>query len=226
MIVSVKICGISTEDALDTAIDAGADYAGFVFFERSPRHLPLDRAEALARRAAGRIKTVALTVNAGGDAIKTILDRVQPDFLQLHGEESVERMIEIRHFSAARIIKAIKVGAPDDIEAGRRAYEAEADVLLFDAQASAVPDALPGGNGLSFDWRWLPRAGLRPDFMLSGGLCAENVLSALDASGARAVDVSSGVEAAPGVKDPALIRRFIETVKSCQCVSPVPAAVE
>ncbi len=213
MTVSVKICGISNETALDAAIEAGADYAGFVFFERSPRNVSPDRAAALARRAEGRIKTVALTVNAGEETIKAIGGEVQPDYFQLHGDENTERLWAIRKLTGARIIKAIKVGTACDIQ-GARMYQGDADFLLFDAQARAVPGALPGGNGLSFDWRWLSGAGLRPDYILSGGLRPDNVLIALAASGASAVDVSSGVESSPGVKDPALIRRFVETAKS------------
>lgn len=225
MTILVKICGISTEEALEAAIEAGADYAGFVFFERSPRNVTLSRAAALARRAERRIKTVALTVNAGADAIEVIAGEVRPDFFQLHGDENVERIGSLRKLTSTKIIKAIKVGTPCDIE-GARLYEDEADLLLFDAQASAaLPDALPGGNGLSFDWRWLQGAALRRDFMLSGGLRAENVLTALAASGASAVDVSSGVETSPGVKDPSLIRQFIKAAKSFErAASPVSNA--
>ncbi len=213
MTVSVKICGISNDSALDAAIEAGADYAGFVFFERSPRHVSLKQAAALARRAAARIKTVALTVNAGSEAIKAIGGEVRPDYFQLHGDENIERLCAIRSLTGARIIKAIKVGTACDIQ-GARMYEEDADLLLFDAQARAVPNALPGGNGLPFDWRWLAGAGLRADYILSGGLRPDNLLAALATSGASTVDVSSGVESSPGVKDPALIRRFVEIAKS------------
>ena len=213
MTILVKICGISTEEALEAAIEAGADYAGFVFFERSPRNVTLSRAAALARRAGGRIKTVALTVNAAADSIRVIAGEVRPDFFQLHGDENVERVSSIRKLTSTKIIKAIKVGTPCDIQ-GSRLYEDEADLLLFDAQAVSLPDVLPGGNGLSFNWRWLQGAALRRDFMLAGGLRAENVLTALAESGASAVDVSSGVETSPGVKDPALIRQFIKAAKS------------
>ena len=213
MTILVKICGISTEDALDAAIEAGADYAGFVFFERSPRNTTVSRAAALARRAEGRLKTVALTVNARAEAIKEIADVVRPDFFQLHGDENVERIATIRKLTSANIIKAIKVGSPCDIQ-GARVYEGEADLLLFDAQAAQHPDVLPGGNGLSFNWHWLEGCALRRDFMLAGGLRVDNVLKALGESGASAVDVSSGVKSAPGVKDLALIREFIETAKS------------
>lgn len=211
--ILVKICGISTEAALDAAIEEGAEYAGFVFFEKSPRHVAVSRAALLARRAQGHIKTVALTVNAPDDAIAAIAGEVCPDFVQLHGSETVERIAAIRALTSAKIIKAIKVGSPCDIT-GARFYEGEAELLLFDTQATSLPDALPGGNGLSFNWRWLAGAGLRPDFMLSGGLRPENVETALRESGASAVDVSSGVESSPGVKDPALIRQFIRTAKS------------
>ncbi len=223
MTVSVKICGISTEEALEAAIEAGADYAGLVFFERSPRHLTIEQAAKLARAAAGRIKTVALTVNAADAEIKAIVSEVRPDFLQLHGSESLERIAGIRAISHAGIIKAIKVGAPGDLLAAHH-FGPAADLLLFDAQAGAVPGALPGGNGIAFDWTWLPKASLKPDFMLSGGLNSSNVLEALGASGALAVDVSSGVETSPGVKSPALIRQFIKTAKSFEPVPPASAA--
>jgi phosphoribosylanthranilate isomerase len=220
--VSVKICGISTEEALETAIEAGADYAGFVFFARSPRNVGLDRAAVLSRLAEGRIKTVALIVNAGDDAIMDIASAVRPDFFQLHGEENLERIVAIRKFAPSRIIKAIKVGTPCDI-AGARVYEDDADLLLFDAQAR-LPNALPGGNGLSFDWRWLRGTAIRPDYMLSGGLRPDTVRAALEASGARAVDVSSGVETSPGQKDNGLIRDFIKAAKSFEPGAFAPAA--
>ncbi len=225
MTTLVKICGISTEDALEAAIESGAAYAGFVFFERSPRNITVSRAAALAQRALGRIKTVALTVNAGDDAIKAIAEEVRPDFFQLHGEENVERIAAIRRLTSTKIIKAIKVGSLCDIQ-GARVYEDEADLLLFDAQAAAVPDVLPGGNGLSFNWRWLQGAVLRRGFMLAGGLRIDNVLTALGESGASAVDVSSGVESSPGVKDPTLIRQFIKTAKSFEAAGRISTAAE
>ncbi len=225
MTVSVKICGISTEDALDAAIEAGADYAGLVFFARSPRNVSLARAGSLARHAGTSIHIAALTVNADDAEIEAIMAHVKPQFLQLHGDESVERVAAIRRLSRVSIIKAIKVKALDDIY-NARAYESEADILLFDAQAPAVPGALPGGNGLSFDWTLLPQADLRPNFMLSGGLKSDNVLAALEASGASAVDVSSGVEISPGVKSSQLIRQFIKTAKSFEPAPPVPNAAK
>ncbi|MGO9806698.1 MAG: phosphoribosylanthranilate isomerase, partial [Rhodomicrobium sp.] len=219
MSVSVKICGLSAKKTLEAAIEAGADYAGFVFFERSPRNVSLKQAARLAKFAEGRIKTVALTVNATDEAIEAIEAKVRPDFLQLHGDESPERIAAIRSLSRASIIKAIKVGSPKDIGDSRR-YEPAADILLFDARPFCVPGALPGGNGLAFDWTWLPKASLRPNFMLSGGLNSANLLEALSASGAFAVDVSSGVETTPGVKTPARIKKFVRIAKSFK-----PAAV-
>ncbi len=223
MTVSVKICGISTEEALDAAIEAGADYAGFVFYKKSPRHLSIARAAELARRAEGNIFTVALTVSARYGTLKAIRDKVRPDFVQLHGNESVERTAAIRRLTKAHVIKAIKVGTPGDISAAG-IFEPAADLLLFDAHAARLPNALPGGNGLTFDWTWLQKTRLRPNFMLSGGLHSDNVLAALHASGASAVDVSSGVETSPGVKSPLLIRKFIKAAKSFDPAASVRTA--
>ncbi len=206
MSVSVKICGLSTTDTLEAAIEAGADYAGFVFFPRSPRNVSVEQAARLARAAAPRIKTVALTVNAPDELIQEIEAEVHPDFLQLHGDETPERIAQIRALSGARIIKAIKVGCEEDVTTARR-FEACADILLFDAKPTATPGALPGGNGVAFDWTWLPKAGLRPNFMLSGGLNSDNVLKALSASGAMSADVSSGVRERSGRKKPRADRR-------------------
>jgi phosphoribosylanthranilate isomerase len=222
MSVSVKICGLSTKATLEAAIEAGGDYAGFVFFEKSPRNVSLKQAARLARLAEGRIKTVALTVNASDEAIEEIEARVRPDFLQLHGDETPERIDAIRKLSRAAIIKAIKVGSPADVKAASR-FERTADILLLDAKA-ATPGALPGGNGLAFDWAWLPKAKLKKNFMLSGGLNSDNLLEALQVSGASAVDVSSGVETSPGVKTPARIRKFIGIAKSFKPAAPVSGA--
>jgi phosphoribosylanthranilate isomerase len=212
MSVLVKICGLSTKQTLEAAIEAGADFAGFVFFEPSPRHLSLRQAARLAKLAEGHIKTVALTVNASDAMIATILSEVNPSFLQLHGDESLERIAAIRALSRKPVIKAIKVGSVKDIKAAG-VFEREASILLFDAKAS--PSArTPGGNGRAFNWAWLSKAAARPNFMLSGGLNRDNVLGALAASRASIVDVSSGVETAPGRKTPAKIRKFVETAKS------------
>ncbi len=220
MSVSVKICGLSTAETLEAAIQAGADYAGFVFFPRSPRNVSVEQAAALAKAAKGRIKTVVLTVDAPDELILEIEAKVHPDFLQLHGGETPGRIAEIRALSRARIIKAVKIGCEEDVAEARR-FEACVDILLFDAKPGAAPHALPGGNGIAFDWTWLPKASLRPNFMLSGGLNSDNVLNALSVSGAMSADVSSGVESAPGVKAPARIEEFIRIAKSFEPARPV-----
>ncbi|MGA7326547.1 MAG: phosphoribosylanthranilate isomerase [Rhodomicrobium sp.] len=222
MTISVKICGISTRRGLEAAIEAGANYVGFVFFPRSPRNVSLARAAKLAGHAEGRVKTVALTVNADDAAIEKIMAECQPQFLQLHGDESVERVANMRELSGASIIKAIKVRTARDAGAAR-AYEAVADILLFDAQAPSLA-LCPGGNGLSFDWTLLRKAPLRPNFMVSGGLNSANVRMALRVSGASAVDVSSGVETLPGVKSPRLIRQFVRNVRSFDLARPLATA--
>jgi phosphoribosylanthranilate isomerase len=222
MSVSVKICGLKYAKHLEAAIEAGADYAGFVFFERSPRNVSLKQAAQLAKRAKGRIQTVALTVNPTDLAIRDLEAKVRPDFIQLHGSETPERIAAIRALTRARIIKAVKIGSREDVEHALR-FEPFADILLFDAKPLA-PGALPGGNGIAFDWTWLPEAKLRPNFMLSGGLNSDNVLKALSASGALSADVSSGVETAPGLKSAARIKKFIRIAKSFEPAAPVPAA--
>lgn len=219
MTISVKICGISTEEALEAAISAGADYAGFVFFPKSPRNVSIARAQILASQARDRIKTVALIVNADDEAVSEIVAGVRPDFLQLHGDETPQRVAAIKALSGARIIKAVKVASPADIVAAAD-YESAADILLFDAPPPN-PSALPGGNGVPFDWTWLNAASLRANFMLSGGLNSDNVWTAVRRSGATAVDVSSGVESSPGKKDAALIRTFIEAAKSSEPLAPL-----
>jgi phosphoribosylanthranilate isomerase len=222
MTVSVKICVLSTEDTLEAAIGAGADYAGLVFFPRSPRNVSLERAAELATLARGRIAIVALTVDADDALLEAIKTRVAPEFHQLHGRESAERVADIRRRFGARIIKAVKVGSLDDIEASR-VFEPAADIVLFDAPPPRAPDALPGGNGISFDWTWLAKAQPRPDFMLSGGLDPDNVRLAIATSGSASVDVSSGVERAPGVKDPDLIARFVRAAKNLEPVAATAA---
>jgi phosphoribosylanthranilate isomerase len=214
MTVAVKICGLSTPETVAAALDAGADYVGFVFFPKSPRHVTLAQAAALAGQARGKAKIVALTVDADDALLLDIVRDVKPDLIQAHGAETPERIAAIRALTGTGVMKALKVGGPEDIAAARD-YAAVADLVLFDAKAPAsLKEALPGGNGLSFDWSLLAdgRGGHR--FMLSGGLTPENVAEAVAVTGAGLVDVSSGVESAPGIKDPARIRKFIEAVKT------------
>jgi phosphoribosylanthranilate isomerase len=217
MSVAVKICGLSRPDVLDAALEAGASYVGLVFYEPSPRNITLEQAEDLAARARGRALIVALTVNAPDALLRDIAERVRPDYIQAHGEESPERVRDMTDLTGTPVIKAVKVKQSRDVE-GARAYSNVAAMVLFDARApDALADALPGGNGIAFDWSLLESShGGRPQFMLSGGLTCANVAEAIRITGAPIIDVSSGVERAPGVKDPALIRKFIEAARSAR----------
>ncbi len=206
----VKICGLRTIDALEASIDAGADLAGFVFFEKSPRHLTLDAAKALAGRAAGRIGVVALTVDASDEWLEAIIDAIRPDFLQLHGRETPERVRAAKTRFNLPVIKAIGVGCGEDLVAAK-AY-AEADVLLYDAKPA--PDAgRPGGLGRAFDWDLLSRAPKEKAWLLSGGLTPQTVAEAIRVTGAPGVDVSSGVENDPGEKDLNRIAAFLRAAR-------------
>lgn len=209
MSVKVKICGLTDMTALDAALDAGADMIGLVFFESSPRHLRFEDAVLLAERARGQATVVAVTVDPDDLLIAEIASCIRPDFIQLHGNETPERADAIRLLSGAGVIKAIKVGRKEDV-ATAAAYDAASDLILFDA--APPPDAaLPGGNGLLFDHRLLAGADRR--YVLSGGLDPGNIGEAVMRLRPFAVDVSSGVERAPGVKDPDLIARFIAAAK-------------
>jgi phosphoribosylanthranilate isomerase len=208
----VKICGLSSAATLDAALDAGADMVGFVFFEPSPRNLSLEQARALGRRVSGRAQKVALTVDAEDAKLEAIIGALAPDILQLHGKETPARVDAIRARFGLPVMKAIGIAFPADLEKAD-AYGGVADTLLFDAKPA--PEAvLPGGNGQAFDWSILQGFAADRPWMLSGGLDAANVGEALTATGARGVDVSSGVERAPGVKDPARIAAFIAAVRA------------
>jgi phosphoribosylanthranilate isomerase len=212
MPVKVKICGVRTREIVDTAADAGADYIGLVFFPRSPRHLELEAAQALAESASGRIETVAVTVDPDDRALDRLITMVGPNLLQLHGSETPERVSSIKARFGLPIIKAIGVASLDDV-ARAADYRGVTDLILFDAKAPAGSD-LPGGHGLAFDWDALGGPSVERPFALSGGLDPDNVWDALVATSADMVDVSSGVERAPGVKDPDLVRRFIQAAKA------------
>lgn len=211
--IAVKICGIRTEEALSAAIEAGADYAGLVFFPKSPRNLELEEAARLAESARGKIRTVALFVDPLDEVLSQTVERVNPDFIQLHGSETPSRVSEIATGFAKPVIKAIRVGGEEDVAAAF-AYD-DAALILFDAKADlARTGGVPGGTGATFDWRLLAPFRGRSNFMLSGGLNPDNVRAAITDTGARAVDVSSGVETAPGVKCVERIRRFVAAAKS------------
>lgn len=211
----VKICGLRTRSAIDAALAGGADYLGLVFYPPSPRNVSIDEGAELAAyaRAHGKARIVALTVDADDRLIATIAQRVQPDFFQLHGSETPQRAKAIRQLAGTPVIKAIKVKSGDDV-AGANAYKDSAEMILFDAKAPAdLANALPGGNGLAFDWNLIGKGGVKTAFMLSGGLDADNVGTALAITRAPIVDVSSGVESRPGVKDAKRISRFLATAR-------------
>lgn len=212
MTIAVKICGINSRVALDAAQNGGADYVGFVFYPRSPRAVDVETAARLARHAAP--KRVGVFVNPTDDELGQVLDAVDLDYIQLHGDESPVRMREVRRLSNLPLIKAVAVAGAGDISASK-AYEDIADMLLFDAKPpKSMADALPGGNALRFDWELLARANIALPWFLSGGLDAGVVADAIRISGARAVDVSSGVEDRPGVKSPEKIQAFLKAART------------
>lgn len=214
----VKICGLSTPESLDAALDAGADLVGFVRYPRSPRHVGLEQGRLLSRRAAGRALRVLLVVDADDAALDEAVEAVAPDWLQLHGTETPERVTAVRGRYGRPVLKAIGVAGPGDL-ARARAYEGAADRLLLDARPPAHADALPGGNGLPFDWRLLEELDPAHPFMLSGGLRAGNVAEAIAVTRPWAVDVSSGVERRPGEKDPRAIAAFVAAARAASSPS-------
>ncbi len=211
MSVIVKICGIKTVEALSAALGARADMVGFVFFPRSPRHVELDQAAMLSALTGTRSAKVALTVDASDETLSAIINALKPDILQLHGHETPERTAEIRSRFGIPIMKALGVASVADLS-DVEAYEQVADRLLFDAKPPKNA-ALPGGNGLVFDWQILSGLDLTKPFMVSGGLDPSNVATALAMTGAPGVDVSSGVETTPGIKDPSKIKAFIDAAR-------------
>lgn len=209
--VRVKICGLRDAAALDAAVAAGAGYVGFVFFPKSPRNVSAEVARALALEVPVGIAKVGLLVDAADAVIETILQQVPLDLLQLHGHETPQRVAQIRARFGLPVMKAIGVAEAADL-AQIPAYEAVADQLLIDAKAPR--DAvLPGGNGLAFDWRLIAGRDWRKPWMLAGGLTPETVAEAVRLTGAAQVDVSSGVETAPGVKDAGKIAAFISAAR-------------
>ena len=208
----VKICGVKTPEALQAAIDAEADFIGFVFYARSPRNLLPAQAASLTSRVPGHIKTVGLFVDSTDDEISAVLKVAKLDILQLHGSETPQRIAQVKAQFGLPVMKAIKIAAPEDlISIG--AVQSVADWVLFDAKVDEK-SLLPGGNGVAFDWQLLKNLKITKPWMLSGGLNARNIEAALSALTPDAIDVSSGVEDAPGVKNAAKIREFIELVKS------------
>jgi phosphoribosylanthranilate isomerase len=208
----IKICGLNTPEAVDAALDAGADAVGFVFFPPSPRHLGFEAARALGGRVRDRALKVALAVDAADDWLAAVIEALRPDMLQLHGKETRDRVVMVRTRFGLPVIKALPIAERADLTP-IRLYASVADRLLFDARAPREATR-PGGLGKSFDWRLLEGIDPGVPFMLSGGLDAGNVAEALRITNAPAVDVSSGVERAPGEKDPEKIRAFVRAARN------------
>jgi phosphoribosylanthranilate isomerase len=214
MSLLVKICGLSTRETLDVALGAGADMVGFVFFPPSPRHLSLETARELGRQAKGRADKVALTVDADDATLSNIVETLQPDLLQLHGKETTARVRDIKAKFGLPVMKVIAVETAADL-AVLPGFDGVADRILFDARAPKGATR-PGGLGAVFDWHVLEKLDLKLPFMVSGGLNPDNVAEAIRVTRAGGVDVSSGVERSPGVKDPEMIRAFIRAARASE----------
>jgi phosphoribosylanthranilate isomerase len=221
--LETKICGINDLTAMDAALSAGADFVGLVFFPPSPRNVSLDQAAKLAARARGKARVVALAVNADDRLLDAIARSAAPDLFQLHGSESPTRVAELRQRLARPVMKAIAVADAEDLKAVA-AYAAVADRILFDARPPKDA-ARPGGHGRAFDWELLARVDRTKPLMLSGGLNPGNVADAIRIVRPSAVDVSSGVETSPGVKDAAKIEAFIENARAAAAALKSPERV-
>ncbi|OCO99570.1 MULTISPECIES: phosphoribosylanthranilate isomerase [unclassified Ensifer] len=218
MKTEVKICGLKTAEALERAVALGASHTGFIFFAKSPRNIEPDDAGRLAERIRGQAKIVAVTVNADNDELDEIVSALNPDILQLHGGESPERLLTVKAMYGLPVMKVFSVRDAADLEK-IDAYIGIADRFLFDAKAPVGSD-LPGGNGVSFDWKLLDALDGSVDYMLSGGLNADNIGEAMAQTRARAIDISSGVESAPGVKDLKLMESFFNAVRQAEAGMP------
>src|SRR2546423_1921859 len=210
----VKICGLPAPDALDVALAAGGDMVGFIFFPPSPRNVSLDQARALGSQVQGRARKVAVTVDADNTLLASIIEALKPDMLQLHGHETPQRVAAVRESFGLPVMKALPIEAKSDLLV-IGSYTSAADRLLFDARPPREATR-PGGLGQPFNWRLLDDLNLSIPFMLSGGLNPDNVSEALRITRAGGVDVVSGVESAPGVKDPEKIRAFIRAARSAK----------
>jgi len=210
--MDIKICGLKTDDAVAAALKGGATHVGFIFFPKSPRYVETAEASRLAAAARGTAKIAAVTVDLDDAALESIVSTLQPDILQLHGSETPQRVRDVKERFGLPVMKALPISGPGDLAAVER-YRAVADRLLLDAKPPKGA-ALPGGNGVAFDWRLLAALDDDVDYMLSGGLNADNIADALRAARPRGIDVSSGVESAPGVKDIARIASFFAAVRA------------
>lgn len=212
--LDIKICGLKTADAVDAAIAGGASHLGFIFFAPSPRNIEPDMAAELAARARGKAACVAVTVNADDEMLDQIVETMRPGLLQLHGSEPPERVHELKQRHGLPVMKAFPVREAADLEA-IKPYRGVADRMLFDAKPPKGAD-LPGGNGIAFDWPLLAGLDAGTGYMLSGGISAANVDQALSQAHPTGLDISSGVESAPGVKDIGLIEQFLSRVTELQ----------
>lgn len=210
MTLDIKICGLKTAEALESALSGGATHVGFIFFPKSPRNISPSDAGVLRQAARGRAQAVAVSVDADDAALDAIVAGMAPDMLQLHGKETPERVAMVRTRYGLPVMKAFSVRDVDDLRA-LGAYRGVADRFLFDAKPPKGAE-LPGGNGVPFDWTVLAALDSDVDYMLSGGLNAGNIAEALRLVKPPGIDISSGVESAPGVKDPALIQQFFRAV--------------
>jgi phosphoribosylanthranilate isomerase len=211
MSVLIKICGLKTPEALDVALAAGVDLVGFVFFPASPRHVSFEIAHVLGEQVQGRAQKVALSVDATDEELAASIEALRPDLLQLHGREGPDRVTAVRKRFGLPVMKALPIAERADLFP-IRLYDTVADHLIFDARATSEATR-PGGLGKSFDWRLLDALAMNVPFMLSGGLHAGNVAEALRITAAPGVDVSSGVERAPGEKDTDKIRAFVAAAR-------------
>ncbi len=214
MALETKICGLKDPTTLAAAVAGGAAFVGFNFYPRSPRALSPAEAASLARQVPDGVGRVAVIVDPSDDRLAELLRQVPLDMIQLHGCETPKRVAEIRARFGKPVMKAVGIATREDLEAAR-GYEPVAERLLFDAKPPrSMKNVLPGGNALAFDWRILARRRWSRPWMLAGALKPANLAAAVETSGARAVDVSSGVERSPGEKDPALIQAFLERARS------------
>ncbi|PBB30370.1 phosphoribosylanthranilate isomerase [Mesorhizobium sp. M1A.F.Ca.IN.020.06.1.1] len=214
MTLDIKICGLKTDAAMAAALAGGASHVGFIFFAKSPRFVHSAEAGRLRQAAIGKAKAVAVTVDADDDFLDDIVARMQPDMLQLHGSETSQRVAELKARHGLPVMKVLSVSEAADLER-IKPYVGVADRVMFDAKPPQGSQ-LPGGNGVAFDWRILAGLDAGLDYMLSGGLNAANVGDALRLANPPGIDISSGVESAPGVKDPALIEQFFRAVRAAR----------
>ena len=212
----IKICGLKTQEAIERAITRGATHVGFIFFPKSPRHIDPEVAAELVEPVRGRARIVAVTVDVSDEDLDDIVHLLKPDILQMHGSETPERVLQVKALYGLPVMKAFSVRDASDLDR-IDPYLGVADRFLFDAKAPAGSE-LPGGNGVSFDWKIMASLDESVDYMLSGGLNKDNVGLALASTRARGLDVSSGVESAPGVKDTAMIDAFFDAIAEARSV--------